>query len=208
MEKTKIFIAIPTTGTIRTELALFLLHLDKDYDTEVVFTFGGGISHNRNLLIEHFLQMDYEWFLFFDSDIMPPFNILEMTKNGKNICSGVYYQWQEESKKLIPLVLQIKNNHYRVFDETCETDVVEVDGVGAGCLLINRKVFEAVEKPYFMFGYNDKGLCNLGEDLYFCEKAIKAGFKIFVDRKMICDHYKTVTLKDVNEWRNKSMWWK
>ena len=206
MEKTKIFIAIPTTGIIRTELALFLLHLDKNYETEIVFTFGNRIAHNRNLLVEHFLEMDYEWLLFIDSDVMPHFNVLDMTKNGKNICSGIYYQWNED--KLIPLVWQKKKDYYRVFYDIEENDIVEVDGVGAGCLLINRKVFEAVKKPYFMFGYNDIGLITLGEDFYFCEKAQKAGFKIFVDRRMICDHYKTVTLKAVNEWRNKSMWWK
>jgi len=155
MEKTKVFIAIPTTGNIRAELAFFLLHLDEDYDTEVLFTFGGGISHNRNLLVDNFLKIEYEWLLFIDSDIMPPFNVLEMTKNGKDICSGVYYQWQED--KLVPLVFRKRHNdYYKIFNDTGEDDVVEVDGVGAGCLLINRKVFEAIKKPYFLFGYDDK----------------------------------------------------
>ena len=206
MKKTKVFIAIPTTGIIRTEVSFFLLHLDDDYDTEVQFTFGGGIVNNRNWLVERFLQTDYEWLFCIDSDTLPPFNVLEMTKNGKDICSGVYYQWQ--NNKLIPLIYKKRSGLHKVFYDVDETDVVEVDGVGAGCLLINRKVFETVKKPYFMLGYDDKGICNLGEDLYFCEKAQKAGFKIWVDRKMICDHYKTVSLKVVNEWNNKSMWWK
>lgn len=206
MEKTKVFVAIPTTGIIKTELAFFLLHLDEDYDTEVLFTFSGGIANNRNSLVEHFLMTEYEWLLFIDSDIMPPFNVLEMTKNRKDICSGVCYQWQED--KLIPVVYKRESNHYRIFYNIDENDVVEVDGVGAGCLLINRKAFETIKKPYFMFEYDDKGLAISGEDFYFCEKAKKAGFKIWVDRKMICDHYKTVNLKAINEWRNKSMWWK
>lgn len=206
MEKTKVFIAIPTTGNIRTELAFFLIHLDENYDTEVLFTFGGGITHNRNLLVENFLMTEYEWLLFIDSDIMPPFNVLEMTKNRRDICSGVYYQWKDD--KLVPLVYKKESNHYKIFYNIDENDVVEVDGAGAGCLLINRRVFEAIKKPYFIFEYDKGGLCTLSEDLYFCEKAKKAGFKIFVDRKMICDHYKTITLKAVNEWNNKSMWWK
>ena len=206
MEKTKVFIAIPTTGVMRTELTLFLLHLDEDYDTEVDFTFGGGLIHNRNLLVERFLMTEREWFLFIDSDVMPPFNVLEMTKNGKDICSGVYYQWQD--KKLLPLVYKKECNHYRVFYDIDENNVVEVDGVGNGCLLINRKVFKAVKKPYFMNGYDKRGIATLSEDLFFCNKAQKAGFKIWVDRKMICNHYKTVDLKTVNEWRNKSTWWK
>jgi len=212
MKKTKVFIAIPTgNGNIRVEIMFFLLNLDKEYDVKVSYTAFGGISHNRCRLVDRFLKSKYEWLLFIDSDTMPPFDVLEMTKNGKDICSGIYFQWQG-GRKLDPLVYKKTKNvvheEYRIFNDTSEENLVEVDGVGAGCLLIHRKVFETIKKPYFLFEYDENGYLDVGEDFYFCQKAQKAGFKIWVDRKMVAGHYKTVNLKEINNWKKKEIWWK
>ncbi|GAH02981.1 unnamed protein product, partial [marine sediment metagenome] len=132
MKKTKVFIAIPTGGNIHVDLVFFLLNTDKDYDVKVDYVIGNFIAHNRNHLVDRFMQSKYEWLLFIDSDTMPPFDVLDMTKNGKDICSGVYFQWQEQ--KLIPLTYKKNKNDfhkkYIVFNETSKEDLVEVDGVG------------------------------------------------------------------------------
>lgn len=52
---------------------------------------------------------------------------------------------------------------------------------GGHCLLIRREVFEAMEPPWFS---NRKGY----EDRYFCEKAIAAGFPLYVDRSVVAGH--------------------
>jgi GT2 family glycosyltransferase len=139
-----------------------------------------------------------------------PFDVLEMTENGKDICSGVYFQWDKD--KLIPLVYKKSKNdfneEYKTFNETSNEELVEVDGVGAGCLLIHRKVFEAIEKPYFLFEYNKDGIISLGEDFYFCNKAQEVGFKIWIDRRMVCSHFKIVDLKEINKWKKEDIWWK
>ncbi len=63
-------------------------------------------------------------------------------------------------------------------------DLIECDGVGGGCLLVHRRVFDALEKPYFK--------CNpgtqVGEDFYFCRKVREAGFKIYLDPSILCGH--------------------
>jgi len=197
IDKPKVFIAIPTGGTIRTELAMFLIHLNKDYNIEIAFTYQGEVSSNRNKLIEQFLLTDYEWLLFLDSDILPPFNILSMTKNKKNICSGVYYQWDED--RPIPVIYRIEDGHFKPVRDVPEDDFIEIDGAGGGCLLIKRIVFDVVRKPYFKLEYDDKGYISTGHDLYFCDKVREYGFKIFCDTRMICNHYKTVNMSAVNK---------
>lgn len=208
--KIRVYIAIPTAGSIHVDLMFFLLNLDKDYDVKVDYVVGGQIAHNRNKLVSRFLKSKYEWLFFIDSDTLPPFDVLEMTKNGKDICSGIYFQWKDN--KLIPLVYK-KNEtdfheEYKVFNDVSDEELVEVDGVGAGCLLIHRKVFDKVAKPWFLFEYNEDGLVALGEDFYFCQKAQEAGFKVWVDRRMTCSHYKTVNLKEINKWKTEEIWWK
>ncbi len=63
-------------------------------------------------------------------------------------------------------------------------DLIECDGVGGGCLLIHRRVFDAIEKPYFKCNPNTF----IGEDFYFCRKAREAGFKIYLDPGILCGH--------------------
>lgn len=65
------------------------------------------------------------------------------------------------------------------------TGLIECDGVSAGCLLINKRVFDTLEKPYF----ECVGEKNNGEDFYFCRKAQDAGFKIYCDPSVLCGHY-------------------
>ncbi len=63
-------------------------------------------------------------------------------------------------------------------------DLIECDGIGGGCLLIHRRVFEAIEQPYFKCNPNTF----IGEDFYFCRKAQAAGFKIYLDPGVLCGH--------------------
>ena len=67
--------------------------------------------------------------------------------------------------------------------------MVEADVVGAGALLIHRRVLERLPDPWFKFTYegrdNDEGV---SEDFYFCKKAKEAGFTIIVDTAVQCPH--------------------
>jgi hypothetical protein len=64
-----------------------------------------------------------------------------------------------------------------------------VDGIGTGCLLIAREVFEKLKRPFF--SYSEGGT----EDLYFCRRAKEAGYKLHVDLGVICGH---MTLSEVS----------
>ena len=64
------------------------------------------------------------------------------------------------------------------------SDLIEVDGIGAGCILVHRRVLDMIEPPWFEY---NKGSF-VGEDFYFCRKVQAAGFKIFVDPGVICGH--------------------
>lgn len=69
--------------------------------------------------------------------------------------------------------------------------VVEVDWVGSGGLLIHASVLRAIGWPPFIdewepgFGYR-----KTGHDVTFCERAKKAGFKIYVDTAVQSPHGK------------------
>jgi GT2 family glycosyltransferase len=54
---------------------------------------------------------------------------------------------------------------------------------GAGCLLVRRRVFERVKRPWFKCSRPRHG-----EDFYFTNKARAAGFQPYIDRSVIVGH--------------------
>jgi hypothetical protein len=63
-------------------------------------------------------------------------------------------------------------------------DVSEVLHAGFGCLLVSMEVFAAIDKPYFALGYSPKDDDYSGEDVFFFQKARKAGFSVWIDHSL------------------------
>jgi hypothetical protein len=62
-----------------------------------------------------------------------------------------------------------------------------VHRMGFGIVLIEARVFEAIEKPWFLIEWNqhEDGTGSFrGEDVYFCDKAREAGFAPMVDHDL------------------------
>ena len=68
-------------------------------------------------------------------------------------------------------------------------ELLKIDGIGLGCLLIHRNVLNKVKFRY-------KKEINYYDDVCFSYDALKLGYEIFVDTRIKCRH---VTDKDL-EW--------
>lgn len=208
--KQGIYIGIPTTGNIRMELAKWLLETTKnrEYTFDIFITGNNTISHNRNLIVRGFLKSSADWLLTIDSDVCPPLNIFDLTKDGKKIIAPINFVWKPNG--LSPLLSKkVKDGRgYIITDPEAansKENLVEVDGTGTTCLFIHREVLEKMEPPYFMFGYDEQGAINLGEDYSFCQKAKELGYGIWIDKRYITDHYKNTSLKIFNDYMIKEM---
>ena len=199
MEKVYIAFPVAMSGKIDIRVIQLLIQAQDRYEVIIGCEIGHQIAHNRNRLVKKFLETDCEWIFFIDTDTIPPLNIMDMTEHKLDICSGYYYQWTQ--RQLMPLIFKEVEGGY-IADVGRPTDipnVVEVDATGAGCLLVNRRVFEKIEKPYFLTPYNDEGEALSTEDIYFFKKVKKAGYKIFLDKSMVARHVKTVDLTEIAE---------
>jgi len=139
----------------------------------------------RNYLHKRFLESDANWMVMLDSDVLPPADFLKKLmahnlpivggwykKKGGN-SEPVVYDYVEESGKDGYYWWRIRKKPGRGLEK--------VDGAGAGCWLLQKKVAEAIgEQPYEM----EKG----GEDMDFCMKIKKAGFDIHIDWDIACAH--------------------
>ena len=80
---------------------------------------------------------------------------------------------------------------YRIIESPFGRDALtECDAIGTGCLLVRRRVFEDKDlKIPFQAGYDQWGQMVLTEDIRFCEKARRAGYKVYADFAQFADHF-------------------
>lgn len=180
----RVVIAIPlATSLIYWQVVAGILSLEKPAETDLMVFQGALVDRARNHLVEQMLEhpINPTHIFFLDGDILPAHDTLTRLLAAQvPIISGVY-------RKRIPphepmaFKFQGKNKTLKPISSTIKT-TTEVDVVGGGCLLIERRVFEKIKGPWFTSEWTSKG--HLSEDFSFCQKAKKAGFKIFADPKV------------------------
>lgn len=74
--------------------------------------------------------------------------------------------------------------------------IEEVDAVASGCMMIARRVIEALPRPFERL-YDETGLLRLGPDLNFCRMAKEKGFKVWADYRCPCRHWKEIDLYEL-----------
>lgn len=158
------------------------------------FYTGMPYDHCRNTAVQNFLQSPYEWLFSLDSDVLaPPDAILRLLSHGQPIISGLY------SRRSPPHGVPVMIRNGQWVTSYSPGSVIEVDMVGAGCLLVHRSVFEKVPpqrpgKPFYDWRVDLKGTgvvpeetC-LSEDFSWNIHCRRHGYKILVDTGCVCKH--------------------
>ena len=197
-KKPKIYLAILNDGWLRCEhinTVLMLagtpsiqLHLENPS-----ISWGIPITQNRNKIVKRFLETDADFLLMFDDDVVPLYNSAEAVVMDKDVLG---FPTRRRTGQRLEWVVYAKHptfeNKYSAIDldkVNTDADLLKVDAVGTGAILIKRKVLETVKAP-FQDLFDEDGIRTLGQDLNFCKKAIEAGFEVFAAPKMLCEHIK------------------
>ena len=160
----------------------------------------------RNAIVK---ELNKDWLFFMDSDqTFAPDALKRLLSWNVDIVSGLIFQrtgtpepmiYRYEFEKdrghyyrsMAEIVGEYLLGHKELWPTAVNGAVVlppkgliECDGVPCGCLLVNRRVFDAMETPWFKWNEN----VTAGEDFYFCRKAQEAGFKILADPSVVCGH--------------------
>lgn len=151
-------------------------------------------------------QIDYDWILWIDSDIVfTPKDIEALLMTKGDIVSGLYIMqnnttftavkdwdteyYKEHSNFKFVTRENLKEPGYKL--------PFEVSYVGMGFMAVRKGVYEAIPYPWFEPESFDLGngmydFCS--EDVAFCLKAKRAGFKIVVNPAIIVGHEKKIVL--------------
>ena len=201
-----IFIAVPTYRYFtHYGLAIALVDWARrfDYVQQVLF-FPGlyPVDLARNQIVKEFLKTDADFLFMIDDDVIPPRNALEkLLFDDKDIVSGVYpaHTKDVDGRPQPPAPLAIRDG-----EPVHGSGLEKVDWGGAGCLLVKREVFEAIDKPWFEFEFTeDHSLMTVSEDVHFFNLAKAQGFEVWADFDVQCGHVKMVDLREVSSLVNR-----
>ncbi len=102
---------------------------------------GMPFDHARNTACHHALQGGFDYLFFLDSDVVPPHDaVLRLMSHNLPIVSGVYHR--RSPPHGIPVML--KGGGW--ITAYPPNTLMEVDLVGAGCLLMRRDLLEAMAR--------------------------------------------------------------
>ena len=192
----KIFIAIPNQGAISARLVANLLYWthDKRYQTRVFAPENlYPLDVARNRCVKEFLRTNYDYLWWIDDDIVPPKNALDrLLMADKDIIGALCFSMRYEKGEAFPYPVALKRDASGGYAVHYGEDIEEVDAVGGACVMVKRRVYEAVKNPY-EFHYRD-GELSLTCDFDVWQKAQKAGFKVYVDYNLMCSHIKEVDI--------------
>ena len=191
----KIQIAVPTFETIMPETFKSIYDLDAHgHYVEFDFVKGYDVAKARNEIVKNAMDKKFDYVLMVDSDIILPKDALQlMTEDCPDICLGVYPRKNTKNGE----TELFKDNSKDFFDRFKYSEItgpltericrMEVKGGGFGCALVALSVFEKMAYPWFKFeAYKD--FTALSEDLFFCDRAGKMGYKIWADIRVRCGH--------------------
>lgn len=154
------------------------------------FARGAVISENRNNISETALQCGVDWVLYLDDDhILQPNTLMRLLEADKDVISAHYVKRQYPFNPII-LDAELPDGTFTWKQlHPKESGIVSVAAVGAGCLLIKRKVLEALSRPFWTLGQINPA--SWGDDLDFCSRVRKAGFEVNVDLDNSIGHIMT-----------------
>lgn len=202
----KILIGVPSFDDPTFETAISLKHLDRDtkYNTATKYKKATYIHTARNTLVYDAVDLGATHLMFIDADMgFGPEAFENLVKHSleldADIVGGLYVSRYDEKRNIVK---KIKENEDKelVLEDVQEIEdfskPFEVDAIGTGFMLINMRVFQKLEPPFFYytspktFGLKEVAFPRneLGEDVVFCLAAKEAGFNIFCDPSIELGH--------------------
>jgi hypothetical protein len=77
------------------------------------------------------------------------------------------------------------NGSFKEFQTTDNSPAMElIDVLPHGCVLVKRHVYERIPQPHYIQEFIPSLNLEIGEDIYFCQQAQKAGFEVWCDQEL------------------------
>ena len=149
---------------------------------------GVNIAQNRTKGVMGAIQNhNPRWIFFVDDDmVVPADTIIRLIEADRDIVSGFCVMRKRPFSPCAYIRNDDNEKFYDPIKDWPDDTLIEVDAVGGACMLIKAEVFNNIKRPWFHF-YSDRDM-DMGEDIFFCRKAKRKGYKIWLDTGLIIGH--------------------
>ena len=195
MDEKKILIAVPCMDMVSARFAQSLATLKKVGKCTVSFLIGSLIYDSRNKLAGMAVEMDADYILWFDSDmVFQPDTLERMMKvldahPQIDVLSALYFRRGHPFTPVLFSKLEVNEKGSLDFEDVKELPdyLFEVAGCGFGCVLMKTDMLLDIA------GKEGGGvwftpIANSGEDCSFCIRARENGYRIFCDPNIHLGH--------------------
>lgn len=148
------------------------------------FNIGSVITIARRNLADIFLKSDFDYIWWVDSDMKFPVDApLRLLARDKDII-GVNYRRRRFPNANFTGMMG-RAGTFTEFETTDNSPAMElIDVLPHGCVLVKREVYEKIPQPHYLQEYIPSLNLEIGEDIYFCQQAQKAGYQIWCDQEL------------------------
>jgi glycosyltransferase involved in cell wall biosynthesis len=169
-------------------IAMMQFTHERKYKIATKNIWGANIAQNRTNGIKTATEKyDTKWVFFVDDDmVVPPDCIIRMIEADKDIVSGFCVLRKKPFTPCAWMHDPDNPKFYKSISEWPDDSLIKVDAVGGACMLVKTEVFRHIKRPWFHF-YSDRDM-DMGEDIFFCRKAKRKGYDIWLDTGLIIGH--------------------
>ena len=187
----KILLGMPCMRSIPYKTVVSLLNTAERGLVEPLLIEGSLVYDARDSISTYAVKAGYDYVLFADSDMVFNCHDLEaLAKHDVDICSGLYVTRNGENQnvcysRILTRRRFPKKRRPELIPDTHKTGFSEIAACGMGFCLIKTSVLQTMNKRYKSLFEPRWGV---GEDIAFCIRARRCGFKIYVDRDVKLGH--------------------
>ena len=183
-KKSKLAVLIPCRDTLHSAHALALAELVKfntmnDIDTHVFMDASTILLTQRERLATTAVELGADHMLWLDSDmVFPATTAVRLMKHNEPVVAANYVRRQRPYKGV---AYERIGDWEKPLPFDVQDELVPIEGIGMGCMLIETHVGSALSKPWFDVQCSPESNDFLGDDMYLCQKINPAGYTIKVD---------------------------
>ena len=200
----KLLIAIPTHDYVYSDFMKCLMKLilklkDDGIRFDVDILTGTLIYSARNKLARRAVNEGYTHVLWLDSDMIFNEDLLDdLMFSGKQFVSGIYHTRRPPHGSCIFKDIRL-DSITKYMGNDYPKDTFEIAGCGFGCVLIDTQIIKDV---FMQFGDAFCPVVGLGEDIAFCDRVSKCGYKMYCEPAVRLGHVGHIAIypEDHEKW--------